>query len=524
MSAAVALDDRAARPRLPLLAARILRMEIRHCAFVWSIPLLAVLFVYDPFRTASGYPDLWTLRASVVLNKFWPDCVPFTAAFCAWAGSREGRRSIGDLLATTVRPAWTRQLCSLAGTLVWVLGAFLAGVIVLYLRTAQGATWGGPPIWPVVVGVVALTAVGSIAFALGALFPGRFTAPIVAVGITLLVLVAFRQAVNHGGSSVASLSPAGLVPQNDAGIFYPVAPDVSIVQVMFYAGATLGAVGLLGLSSRTGGVGWRGALSAAGAGGVRLRTIATVVLASGVALAATGFGLAGTARGSAVGGMEIPALHDSASDKPIPYTPVCASAGSGFAVCLHPAYQSYLSQVVNSFKPVMAEVAGLPGAPVRAVEVSDQMLSAAVLQGNGNGVVTGSPPVYEFSMDNALTLVPDAAQLQYGFQQDIVQTVVVGSIGQVVTLKNGIKAFQPSLGTRAQQAVMDGLLEAIGSQPYPVCGPGNNPSANQCRQQQIPVTTAAGRFAALPAAARRAWLRANLAGLKAGRITLAQVP
>jgi hypothetical protein len=524
VTAAVAEGARAARRRPPLLAARILRMELRHCAFVWAIPLLAVLFIYDPFRTASGYPDLWTLRASVVLNKFWPDCVPFTAGFSAWAGSREGRRGIGDLVATTVRSAWTRQLLSFAGTLVWVLAAFLAGAVAVYVHTAQGATWGGPPIWPVVAGVVALTAVSSIAFTLGALFPGRFTAPIVAVGITVLALVAFRQAVNQGGSSLSVLSPDGLVPQNDAGIFYPVAPDVSIVQVMFYAGATLGALGLLGLSPRTGGIGWRGGLNAASAGGVRLRTIATTVFAVGVALAVTGFGLAGTARGSAVGGTEIPALHDSASNNPIPYTPVCASAG-GFEVCLHPAFKNYLSQAVNSFKPVMAEVAGLPGAPVRAVNVSGQTLPAAVLDAGSSGVVTGTPPVYKFTMDNALTLVPDAGQFRQGFQQDLVHAVIVGSVGQMVTTKDGSTAFQANMGTPAQQAVMDGLLKAVGSQqPYPMCGQGNGPSAEQCPPQQKPIMAAAGRFAALPAATRHAWLAANLAALKAGRITLAQVP
>ncbi len=517
MTAVTAGEARPARDRSrrPLPAARILRIEVRHSAFVWAIPLLAVLFIYDPFRTASGYPALWTLRASVVLNKFWPDCVPFATGFSAWAGSREGRRNIGDLLGTTARPAWPRQLCSFLGMLAWVLAVFGAGVAVLYVRTALAATWGGPPVWPVVVGVVALTAVCAVAFTLGALFPGRFTAPIVAVGITVLALIAFRQAVNRGGASVASLSPDGLVPPTDAGIFYPVAPDVSIVQLMFYAGAALGAVGLLGLSPRTGGTGWRGALDLASRGGARLRAVATAVFAAGIALAVTGSGLAATARASPVtGGIEIPALHEAASDKPIPYTPVCAHVSGGVQICLHPAYKSYLSQAVNSLNPVMAEVAGLPGAPARAVEVPGQALPPAVLQGSGNGVVTGSPPVYEFSMNNAVTLVPDATQLRDSFQQDIVHAVIVGGGGASV----------PDVGTQAQQAVMDGLLKAIGSQPYPVCGPGDNPNAQRCRRQQVPVMAAAARFAALPAATRHAWLAANLAALKAGRVTLAQVP
>jgi hypothetical protein len=504
------------RSRLFTLAVRIVWMEVRHSAFVWAIPLLAVLFIYDPFHTASSYPALWTLRSSVVLDKFWPVCVPFAAAFCAWAGSREGRRDVGDLLGATARPAWTRQLCSLAGTLAWVLAAFLTGVVVLYVHIAQTATWGGPPIWPVAAGAVSLTAVCALAFTLGALFPGRFTAPIVAVGISALALAVFSRAVSEGGTSVFALSPDSVVPWNDAGVFYPVVPDVSIVQVMFFAGAGLGAIGLLGLSPRVGGAGWRGALDLASGGGARLRTVATAVFAAGIALAVIGFGLAATAKVSPVtGGVEVPALHVAASDKPIPYTPVCADASSGFRVCLHPAFRGYLSQAVDAFGPVIAEVSGLPGAPVRAVEVSGQALPSIVLQANADGFMTGSPPAYEFSMDNAIAQVPDATLFRDGFRQDIVHAVIVGSIGQLTA--SG--ALDWNTGTPAQQAVENGLLKAIGSQPYPACGPW----VQQCTQQPQ-VTVAAARFAALPAATRHAWLAANLAALKAGHITPAQIP
>ena len=49
-------------PRPWRQAARILRMEIRHSAFVWCLPLLVVLFIYDPYRTAAGYAALWQLK------------------------------------------------------------------------------------------------------------------------------------------------------------------------------------------------------------------------------------------------------------------------------------------------------------------------------------------------------------------------------------------------------------------------------------------------------------------------------
>ena len=519
MTAVAAREQRPAwnRSRSFQLTSRIVWMEVRHNAFVWALPLLAVLFVYDPFLTASHYPALWTVRASVVPDKFWPVCVPFAAGFAAWAGSREGRRNADDLVAATARPAWTRQLCSLAGTLAWVLAAFGAGVGVLYLSIARAATWGGPPIWPVFAVAMSLIAIGALSFALGALFPGRFTAPIVAVGISVLTLAVFSRAVSEGGSSVFALSPDSIVPANDQGVFYPVAPDVSIVQVMFFAGCTLGAIGLLGLSPRTGGAGWRGALDLASGGGAGLRAAATAVFAAGIALAIVGFGLAATAVVSPVtGGIEVPALHDSPSDKPIPYPPVCAAvAGGGFRVCLHPAFQRYLSQTVNAFGPVIDELAGLPGTPVRAVEVAGQTLPPIVQQAGVDGDVTGNPPGYEFSMDGAIAQVPNAAQFQDGFRRDIVHAVIVGPIGQLTAGDN----LAWNAGTPAQLAVVDGLLKAVGSQPYPAC----NPYALQCASQPQ-VTAAAARFAALPAATRHAWLTANLAALKAGHLPLARIP
>jgi hypothetical protein len=102
------------------------------------------------------------------------------------------------------------------------------------------------------------------------------------------------------------------------------------------------------------------------------------------------------------------------------------------------------------------------------------------------------------------------------------------AIGKVVTATgpNGDKTtgFQQNNGSTAQQAVEDGLLQALGSQPYLVGGPPNGPGAQQFRRQQNEMAKAAATFAALPAATRHAWLAANLAALKAGTITLARIP
>jgi hypothetical protein len=192
---------------------------------------------------------------------------------------------------------------------------------------------------------------------------------------------------------------------------------------------------------------------------------------------------------------------------------------------VHPAYRDYLPQVASALSSVATELAGLPGVPTRATEVAQAALPPALADGNGNGQVTGG--VYQFSMNNAVALQPDASQLKDGFQQDIVRAVVIGPASQDVTSTGPGGSpgdLRPDNGTLAQQAVEDGLLRALGSQPVPVVGVDGGPGAQQFRQQQSEVAAAAARFAALPAATRNAWLAVNLAAVKAGTTTLAQVP
>jgi hypothetical protein len=406
-----------------------------------------------------------------------------------------------------------------------VVLTFLAGVVVLYVSTSQAATWGPSwpvIVWPVIVGAVGLLAVCAIAFTLGALFPGRFTAPVVAVGITIVTLAAFRQAVGDNGGSTGALgvlSPDGSVPGNDWGLYYPVSVGIPIVQAMFLAGVVLAAVGVLGLSPRTGGVGWRGALSAVAAGGARLRTIAVSLLAAGAALAVAAFALAGTANVSdPTSTLQIPALDNAlAGRQPIPYTPACAVSARGFQVCLHPAYKPYLSWVTSALGPVVTQLSGLPGVPASAREVPTSQLPPEVTQGFGMGQIAGRS--YEFTLGNALPFSPTESEARRALQQDLVQQFIIGPVGTFITTPDGNQAFQVA-GTPAQEAVVDGLLQALGTLPYPVpSANGNGPAA-----PPAPVIAAAAKFAALPAATRHAWLAANLAALKAGSITLAQVP
>jgi hypothetical protein len=502
---------------------RAFRLEVRHSPVLWAIPLLAALFLFDAFRTAAGFVPIWSVRASVITTSMIAEFGPLGAGLAAWVASREGRRNTGDLLETTVRPAWARQAATLAATLFWLLFAFLAGVAVVYAYTARQATWGGPPLWPVVVGVVEVVTLAVIGFTAGALFPGRFTAPLVTIGAFGASLAGFHAALNvlPGSATYALLSPATQVPNGDDGVFYHVPPDLAIAQVMFMGGISVALLGVLvGRSGGRSGGRWPAAAAAA-------------LLAAGVAASSTAFALTGTAR-LGVSGWEIPALHDAASDRPIPYPPDCA--GTTLTVCVHPAFSAFLGSAAAALQPVAAEIAGLPGAPVRAEQVDSgpayRLGVGKVFLGSASpsvldAVITGTPPVYEYLADADIApfwgsaAIAGSGDWRAGFQQEFL-TAFAGTRG----------TFVP---TPAQQAVITALMVAAGAvnkatltlhsaQPALAFPQQDDSSGHPVGPSPAQIAAAAVRFGALSPAARHAWLATHLAPLRAGTLTLAQVP
>jgi hypothetical protein len=232
-----------------------------------------------------------------------------------------------------------------------------------------------------------------------------------------------------------------------------------------------------------------------------LRRAAAVLGVVGLAATGTAIGLVGTAHEGTAGEV-IPALHDAANDRLIAFTPVCSPA-DGVAVCVAPAYRPYLHDVTAGFRPALREVAGLPGAPARITQMGDPTLSQPL------GKFSGSPPVLSYSMP---VLGSAFGQTTRGFTQNLQDLFVAAFIA-------GPRGFVGQDGTPAQQVVQTVLLKAIGS-PWGPPGPGGGPPS----PPSPAITAAVTRFAALSPAARHAWLAAHLAALRAGHITLAQLP
>jgi hypothetical protein len=514
---------------LPLAGpARALRLELKRNAVPYLLPLLAAVFYFNTVRTADGFPPVWSSRASVIGDHMLFEFGAFAGGLAAWAGSREGRRKTRDLVTTTPRADWARQSVALAGTWCWLMLAFIAGVALIYVQTALQATWGGPPLWPVFVGAAGVTVITVIGFTCGVAFPGRFTAPLVAVGTLLLYQAGFHAmlALQPGQGTYALLSPAGAPPNIDAGVYYPTAPDQSIAQFMLMGGLALALFGVLGLVPDLRRLASARSLSSlrrefAGGDSWLLRTVAVVLIACGAAAAGTAVSLAGSARPDTIaGGWEIPALHSAASDRPLPAATACTPTSAGtspFRVCVHQAYSYYLHGVAGALDPVAAEIAGLPGAPVRATEVNSLHDGLPVMSG-----ISGNPAAFDFTADHVGNMfgqfygIPDPGAWRAGFQTGLLDAFLTGSPG-------GVHQTVPGRSASAQQAVEDALLTAVGTSPSANGGYdllGDQPSA----AVSAAMNAATHRFLALSAGARHAWLATHLGALRAGSLTLAQVP
>ena len=481
-----ALTRRARALRMPLAAAgRLLRLELRRNVMVWMLPIVAALFWLITYRPAMEYPPLWNVRAMSMQTTALAVFVPTVAGSAAWLGSREARHGMTDLLSGTSRPRWARQFATWAATTCWALVAYLGCVAVLYAVTARQGAWGGPLWWPVAVGAASLPAFSALGFAAGALRPSRFTSPLVAVA-AFFALQLTAQFI-HGDHSPWQVSPLVAGPWetgSDQGVatFYRYLPDLPIVQLMFLVGLTAALLGVLGLPASSGGR-W-------------LRRSAAALTTAGLLAAVTATALAGTGRLDPHGMIAIPALHNPANDRPVSYTPVCSD--TPIPVCLHPAYTVYLPTVTAALEPVLSELAGLPGAPVRINQTA-----AIYRQESGNGVrISRAGPAISGAPPTGHVLLP--IQLGHSVATDELTTLLRTDTARDIL--NSVIGGGKRETTEAQQAVAEAILKTS------TLPPGTR------------TALAAQRFAALPPAARHAWLTQHVAALRAGRITLAELP
>jgi hypothetical protein len=492
------LAEAPAAPRRlpPASPARLVRLEARRNVVLLLLPLLALLFWFDTYRTVMQTPPFWALRGIVMQKHIVLDFVPLLAGAAAWAGSRDVRRGAGELVATASRPRWIVQASTWAATTAWAALAYLICVAVVYGASAAQHPPGGPAWWPVLVGLCCVPAFTALAFAAGALFPGRFTTPLAAIVTLLLLEVGFRGA-SHGSSPYLLIVPLnampGSTPNADIAVFQPYLPDLAISQVMVLAGLGLTALASLG--------------TPAGASTPATRRVCAGLVVLGLILAGSGIGLAGTGRQQATGMVAIPAIHDAADDRARAFTPVCTASAT--PTCVNPAYRKYLPAAQAAFDPLLRELAGLPGAPTGVSQTASEYTGGAPVQLSGQ---TPASVALAEAIPNDTGRSFSTSELANNFKRAFDPPILAGVVGN----GNG----RPD---EAQAAVLRGLLMAVGVPQDPCNGACVISDVGAARPGSA-AYQAGVRFAGLPAKTRHDWLMANVAALRAGRVDLGQLP
>ena len=504
-------------------AARLMRLELRHNAMPCLLPLAIALFGVLTYRKTLAMPPLWYVRVDDTQSGLVLDFATSVAGAAAWMGSREARLRVTDLLETVARPRFTRLLASWAATSCWAVAGCVLCLAAVYWATSLRASWGGPLWWPAAVVVASMPAFAALGFGAGVLVPSRFTAPVVTIAAFFVVALSTELIV--GSQSYWQVSPVVSAAWDvgaDPGVatFYPYLPDLSIAQLMFLAGLTVAVVAAATGLPRV-------------SGSRRLRVAAAVASTAGLLTAGTAVDLAGTGTLNAHGMIVIPALHDAADDRPLQFTPVCSR--TAIPVCLNPAYAVYLPAAASALGPVLSEIAGLPGAPVRVIQSGttyQQGPANEVLISLAGPVVSGRPPVYRLLLPDqlgGLQLSPGqlTGVLRAGTDPSVIASVVGDGPGASAA-QRAVAAALLLAAREPYRALAAGTVSGVLAPGTPVrqSVPSRGRRVAGAGQGLIPapVFAAALRFTALPASARHAWLVRNLAALRAGRITLARLP
>ena len=449
------------------MSGRLLLIELRRGAGLWlllALPLFFLLHRELPENAPFWFQTSLTVRDAVILVG------PTLAGVAAWLAAREARRGLGELLGTTPRPAFVRRLTSYAGTALWGVAIYcLIGLAVMAFSWWR-ASWGGPFFGPMLVGLVAVPVYAALGFAIGRRLPSRFTPPLIV--IALLFLQTF---VGELREWYAFFSP---VVSIGGSAWFGIYPDLTVPQSLF-----LLSVGGLALASV--------AFQPHSRGRYRLITALCVVL---VAVSVGGIWY------TAPGGrffFSDPRYRPLAV---IPYTPVCADAP--LPVCVHPAYRASLGDTTATLNRLVVPLLGLPGVPNRAEQGFPGLRADPIEE-------TLWFSIYGYSSPEYLPL-------------SVVPRLVHDPYRPLAEAAARCPAAEPHACDFAQTAIGRWLLRRAGvsDQQVGYFWSGSSPGSTN----STAIDAAAARFTALSPEAQRAWLVAHFADLRAGRLTLEDLP
>lgn len=461
----------------------LLWIEIRRSQGVWLLPLMVGLGLYLnwgwDYEGVVLWPNLstWTMRSYVIVG-------PLAAALAAWLVDRDRRRRIQGLVETMATNPFRRDIVLFATASFWGLAGY--GLIAAWygVQGVREATWGGPDMALIATGAVGVVILTGFGFIVGRLVRGKFS-PIIAVAAAFFLSAApeFIQTWMNPSSGMQTrlpfrpLTPWGLVADGEPSVYYRFPAgylDAGLIWLAAVAAITIVAIALMR--------GWR------------RNWTAWIALAVSGAVA-----LLGADR--VMGYDEGPGSRE---DLMVPFTWSCTTTAVA-EVCVHPAYEPTLEESARRINDFLLPVAGLPGLPTRW----EQNSPAGERQTDVASFFPGQRYSYAFEIGHAIFPSTDDRH-DFTAAQSVILTWLSGRVDRE---HEGFGMFNhPAelIGTPVAMNDGGGYMITV------------DPDAEAYYAREIRAAT--DRFAALGPEAQQAWLKANWDALRAGEITLEDLP
>lgn len=448
---------------------RLLWIEFRRCGGYWMLPLILPLVWLLNSGSDNRDVVLW-FRTSIVTFQSYVVIGPLVAGLTAFLAGRERRRRAADLIATAPFSPFRHDLLLFGAGAAWGLVAY-AIVGGWYLgRAMLFATWGGPDLGWLAVGALAIVVHSAFGLLVGRVIPGRFAALVaVALPIAFAIGVETYRSVN-GQQPLRPLSPfsQSLNFSVEAADGLPVALAGNVLWLSGALSVVLATVAL-----------------------VRLGTSPVRLGGLGVSLLVASFGAYTLFDPLPMNG------YRQESEEPFEWS---CQTEAGIEVCMHPAYEARLDDAAAGIARVVAPIAGLPGVPTRWQDQRGRSSWTNLDEGIGN--------VYAYSDQTIVWSVADEVFLGDPGERPASQLVIMS----VLEWRAGVDASgwdYYGWPAEAMTVTRDG---------------SRWPDESRLVELQPKMAAAVERFFALSPERQRAWLEANWDALRAGELTLEDMP
>jgi hypothetical protein len=351
---------------------RIAWIELRRSAALWIGVLTAVL-AWVMTRDPERWDGLWMATVLAHHNMLWA-IWPLVLAAGAWQARRDRAARMTELLTSTPRSGTGRAAPLTVVVVGCLVGGYALGLLDGLVRAMLTASYPPPNwYWPVLVGALGVAAAAVLGLGLGRLMPSRLTAPLLALGG--LVAVVVPQVLWEDAGSRALLLIPGYLGLTD---------EYSTVAWRSVAGQAAWFVALAA-------TGW--ALLVAGTRRTKLIAVLPAVLGLALALAV------------------LPPTDRAAPRDPLAAELVCADGEP--RVCVTRLYEPMLPQLVEPARRALTALGRLPQPPTAVVQEAasygdfvrqrpDTVHLSLTMGGDGT-ISTGGGSIEEDILDGAGT-------------------------------------------------------------------------------------------------------------------------